>query len=113
MASAADSQALLNAIDWSDTAIALKEFTAKHPVPNICKVTKGQYRNVGVAKTVHSELYLHSIRTTKKVLAESVKVKQGKGPQTSEQKYSLPITYQVGTVRVGYSKRVGWGILNG
>ena len=62
-------------IIWEEVSTSLKEFSSKHPVPNVVRVTKGQYRNIGVAKSVTSELYLHSIKTSKKVLAEGVKVK--------------------------------------
>eukprot|EP00918_Siedleckia_nematoides_P014157 GHVU01030772.1.p1 GENE.GHVU01030772.1~~GHVU01030772.1.p1 ORF type:complete len:674 (-),score=62.61 GHVU01030772.1:47-2041(-) len=85
---------LLGKAQWNEVAVSLKDFSAKHPTPHLVKVTKGQYRNIGVAKSVSSELYLHSVRTTSKVLAESVKIKEGKRAVFSEQKYSLPITYQ-------------------
>lgn len=80
---------------WGDNAVHLKDFAGKHSLPNVLKITKGQYRNVGVAKNVHSELYIHSIRTSKKVLAEGIKLRDGRrGIQTIDQKFSLPLSYQ-------------------
>lgn len=82
-------------IKWSDQPVTLKDMSSKCPVPNLIRITKGQYRTIGVAKNVHSELYLHSINNSKKVMAQSVKVKKdGKRAVISNQKYSLPITYQ-------------------
>ncbi|KAK2167481.1 hypothetical protein LSH36_27g06050 [Paralvinella palmiformis] len=82
-------------IQWTEQAVHLRDFAAKHSIPNAIKVTKGQYRNIGVSKSVHSELYLHSIHTTNKVLAEAIRLKEGKTKMTvSEQKYSLPMSYK-------------------
>ena len=79
---------------WDENSVSLKDFILKHHTPNIVRVTKGQYRNIGVAKSATSELYIHSIKTSKKVLAEGVKVKEGKRITTVDQKFSLPVTYQ-------------------
>ncbi|ELU06419.1 hypothetical protein CAPTEDRAFT_198404 [Capitella teleta] len=84
---------LSSSVQWSDGNIQLKELLTK-PVPNVIKVTKGQYRDIGVAKAVNSELFIHSIRTTKKVLAVGVKVKDGKRLLQTDQRFSIPITYQ-------------------
>lgn len=83
-------------IHWGDTAVHLKDFALKNTLPNLVKITKGQYRNIGVAKSVQSELYLHSVQSSKKVLAEGIKIKESKKTtiQTLEQKYALPISYQ-------------------
>ena len=81
-------------VKWSEVSLPLKEFAAKSSTPNIIKVTKGQYRNIGVAKTVNSELIIHSIRTTKKILAETLKIKDNKRLPVNDQKLSLPISYQ-------------------
>ena len=35
-------------IRWGDTAVHLKDFASKNTLPNLVKVTKGQYRNIGV-----------------------------------------------------------------
>jgi len=90
---------VVNAVFGAETSVHLKDFAERYPIPNLVKVTKGQYRNIGVAKSVHNELYLHSVRTCPKVLAEGVKVKDSKksGKKaivTSDQKYALPISYQ-------------------
>ncbi len=80
---------------FGDTAVHLKDFASKHPLPNVIKITKGQYRNIGVAKSVYNELYIHSIRTSKKVLTEGIRIKDGRRSiQTIDQKFSLPLSYQ-------------------
>ena len=84
---------------YGEAAVHLRDFAAKYPVPNLVKVAKGQYRNIGVAKSVCRELYLHSVRTCPKVLAVGVKIKDNRksGKKVivaSDQKYALPITYQ-------------------
>ena len=82
-------------VKWSDQSVTLKDFSSKSPVPNLIRITKGQYRTIGVAKNVYRELYLHSIKNSKRVMAQSVKVKkEGKKAVISNQKYSLPVTYQ-------------------
>jgi hypothetical protein len=81
--------------EWSSSPVHLKDFADTYGVPNVAKVMKGQYREVGVAKSVHSELYIHAVETSQKVLAEGVKVKEGKRVVISaNQKYSLPLSYQ-------------------
>lgn len=95
MAASGEISPLSTETKWGDNAVHLKDFAGKHPLPNIIKVTKGQYRNIGVAKNVHSELYIHSIRTSKKVIAEGIKIKEGRrGLQAIDQKFSLPLSYQ-------------------
>ena len=95
MAASGEISPLSTEAKWGDNAVHLKDFAAKHPLPNLIKITKGQYRNIGVAKNVYSELYIHSIRTSKKVLAEGIKIKEGRrGIQTIDQKFSLPLSYQ-------------------
>lgn len=80
---------------FGETAVHLKDFASKHPLPNVIKITKGQYRNIGFAKSVHNELYIHSIRTSKKVLTEGIRIKDGRRSiQTIDQKFSLPLSYQ-------------------
>lgn len=86
---------ILDVVQWADQPVQLKDFIGKFPVPNIVKVTKGQYRNyIGFAKSVHSNLYLYSVSTGKKILAESVKLKEGKRAVLSDQKYAIPLSYQ-------------------
>ena len=82
-------------IEWTNAPVHLKDFQEHYGVPNLAKVVKGQYRDVGVAKSVQSELYVHAVETSQKVLAEGVKVKEGKKVVVSaNQKYSLPLSYQ-------------------
>lgn len=86
---------LLPLISWSAQSTPLKDFSDKHPVPNIVKVTKGQYRNVGASKSVHNTLYLHTVTTSKKVVVEGVKIKEGKKAVVIDhKKYAVPLTYQ-------------------
>lgn len=85
---------ITDVVQWTDQAVQLKDFVGKFPVPNVVKVTKGQYRNIGFAKSVHNHLYLFSVSTGKKILAESVKLKEGKRAVLSEQKYAIPLSYQ-------------------
>ena len=78
-------------IQWGDKLMA---FTDINNLPNVVQVTKGQYRNIGRGRGQCSDLYLHSVSVSSKVLAHSVKLKEGKRAVISDQKYSLPFTYQ-------------------
>ena len=81
-------------VKWAENPATLKDFISKYPTPNVVKITKGQYRNIGVSKSVTSELLLHSVVTSNKVLAESIKLREGKKAIPSDQKFSLPLSYQ-------------------
>ncbi len=83
-------------VQWAEQAVFIKDLVENYPVPNLVKIIKGQYRNIGVSKSVHTELYLHAVKTTTKVLAEAVKIKDSSKHRiaVSDQKYSLPVSYQ-------------------
>ena len=88
-------ESAMQAIQWSDTNIHLKDIpVAKHSLPTIVKVTKGQYRNIGVSKSVFNELYIHSIQQSQKVMAEGIKIKDNKKIVKNDQNFSLPVSYQ-------------------
>ena len=79
---------------WSEGTVHLKDLASvQHSVPAVVRVTKGQYRNIGVSKSVFNELYIHSIAKNQKVLAEGLKIKDSKKIIKTEQKFSLPVTY--------------------
>lgn len=97
--------------EWGSSSVPLKEFHTKHDVPNLLKVTKGQYMNIGLNRfalqKTHQQLYLHSVRSGIKVLSHSVqKLPDGVGmgnrkfrlPKSKlialEQRLSIPISYQ-------------------
>ena len=83
------------AAEWSDHAVSLRDFATVHHAPTLIRITKGQYRNIGVAKSVQSELYLYKVETTSRVLAESVRVKRDckRVVSVSDQKYALPLSF--------------------
>ena len=94
MASPTGTASLQSALQFGENAYQLKDFVTKCKTPTMVKVTKGQYRNIGVSKSVHNELLLHSIKSSTKVLAENVKMKDKKPTVVGDTKFSLPVAYQ-------------------
>ena len=97
--------------EWGSSSVSLKEFPTKHEVPNLLKVTKGHYMNIGLSRfalqKTHQQLYLHSVGRCIKVLSHSVqRLADGLGVGGRkfrmsaskmlplEQRLSIPITYQ-------------------
>ena len=84
----------IQAIKWSETSVHLKDLAVgKNNLPAIVKVVKGQYRNIGVSKSVFNELYIHSIKQSQKVMSEGIKIKNKKIVK-NDQNFSLPVTFQ-------------------
>ena len=85
-------------LNWQNRAVNLRDFAKYYGVPNVAKVVEGQYKDIGsTASGKNAQLYIHSIDRSEKVLAEGVKVKEGRGKASTSsrgQKYSLPITYE-------------------
>ena len=96
MASATTSvPALMPVVEWDSQSVQLKDFADRYSVPNVVRVTKGQYRNIGVAKSQFGSLYVHSVQGTRSIVAECIKVREGKRANaTSNQKYAVPLSYQ-------------------
>jgi len=78
---------------WSDQSLKLKDLSSAQYVPGIVKVVRGQYRTIGTERGLGDVLYVHSVQTSQKILTESLRV-SGSRIVRSDQKCSLPITYQ-------------------
>ena len=90
-----NSQPLTSVVEWDGQSVQLKDFASRHSVPNVVRVTKGQYRNIGVTKSLNGSLYVHSVQGVRCVVAECIKVRDGKrAVATSNQKYAVPLSYQ-------------------
>ncbi|KAK2187077.1 hypothetical protein NP493_178g03064 [Ridgeia piscesae] len=88
-------QPLMSVVEWDTQSVQLRDFADRCSVPNVVRVTKGQYRNIGAAKSQHGSLYVHSVQDTRSVVAECIKVREGKRANaTSNQKYAVPMSYQ-------------------
>lgn len=92
--------------EWDTEPVILKDFLNDHGVPNVVRVVKGQFMNIGVTRLplqrMYSDVFLHSIKQGIKVLAHSVKrLETRRGSHqfpirvtALEQRLSIPISYQ-------------------
>lgn len=90
-------------LEWSSNSVLLKDFLMKNEVPNMGKITKGQFMGIGVSKNplkrLQHEVVIHSIKTSVKVLAHSVVRLEGRDNRGArlvslDQRLSIPLTYQ-------------------
>lgn len=79
---ATDGQILLASAKWSDEGQYLREFVSKNTLPTIVKIIKGQYGNLGVptlpSPGLQSTVLLVSAGKRQKIIAQSVKLKEGR-----------------------------------
>lgn len=79
---ATDGQILLATAKWSDEGQYLREFVAKNSLPTVVKIIKGQYGNLGVptlpSPGLQSTVLLVSAGKRRKIIAQSVKLKDGR-----------------------------------
>ena len=86
---------------WFGQAVPLKDFSDEHPTPNMAKIVHGEYMNLGPHKAntpkedgKENEILIHSIETTTKALAVNMRVKEGRGVSETENKLSIPLSYE-------------------
>lgn len=79
---ATDRQILLATAKWSDAGQYLREFVSKNSLPIVVKIIKGQYGNLGVptlpSPGLQSTALLVSTGKKKKIIAQAVKIKEGR-----------------------------------
>lgn len=95
---ATDGQAVVAAARWADEGLYLREFVAKHRLPAVAKIIKGQYGGVGVpslpSPCLQPTVLLISAGRRRKILAQAVKIKEGRRVVGVGPKFVIPDTYQ-------------------
>lgn len=96
--SASDSSTYLSAVRWGDEGYYLKEFTQKFRLPQVAKIIKGQYQNLGVpslpSPSLNNVVLLASAGKRLKIAAQCVKFKDGRKPVIHGPKLAIPDTYE-------------------
>ncbi|XP_066149927.1 uncharacterized protein sano [Euwallacea fornicatus] len=79
---ATDAQITVAAARWADEGSYLREFVAKHHLPAVVKIIKGQYGGLGVptlpSPGLQSTALLVSVGKRQKIIAQAVKIKEGR-----------------------------------
>ncbi|KAK9891215.1 hypothetical protein WA026_013530 [Henosepilachna vigintioctopunctata] len=82
---------------WTDEGYYLQEFVSKNPLPAIVKIIKGQYGGLGVptlpSPGLQSIAVLVSMGKRQKILAQAVKIKEGKRLISVGPRLVIPGTY--------------------
>ncbi|XP_065200951.1 uncharacterized protein sano [Planococcus citri] len=95
---ATDGQAVVAAARWTEEGLYLREFVAKHRLPAVAKIIKGQYGGIGVpslpSPCVQPTVLLISAGRRRKILAQAVKIKEGRRVVGVGPKFVIPDTYQ-------------------
>ncbi|XP_015929985.1 uncharacterized protein [Parasteatoda tepidariorum] len=77
--SSSETGTYLSAVKWGDEGYYLKEFTNKFKLPQVAKIIKGQYQNLGVpslpSPNLNQIVFLASAGIKLKVIAQCVKFK--------------------------------------
>nr|XP_018895986.1 PREDICTED: uncharacterized protein LOC109029797 [Bemisia tabaci]XP_018895987.1 PREDICTED: uncharacterized protein LOC109029797 [Bemisia tabaci] len=94
---ATDGQIVAAAARWADEGHYLKEFVAKQRLPAVVKIIKGQYGGIGVptlpSPGLQSSILLVSLGRRKKIIAQSVKLKEGRRIVPVGPRIVIPETY--------------------
>ncbi|XP_043463688.1 uncharacterized protein LOC122499415 [Leptopilina heterotoma] len=95
---ATDGQIIVAAARWSDEATYLREFVSKYRLPTVIKITKGQYGGLGVptlpAPSLQSTALLLSAGRRRKIVAQAVKIKEGRRVIGVGPRLAIPDSYQ-------------------
>lgn len=95
---ATDGQIIVAAARWSDEATYLREFVSKYRLPTVIKITKGQYGGLGVptlpAPSLQSTALLLSAGRRRKIVAQAVKIKEGRRVVGVGPRLAIPDSYQ-------------------
>ncbi|GBL98216.1 hypothetical protein AVEN_268299-1 [Araneus ventricosus] len=90
--------AYLAAVKWDDEDLYLQEFTQKYALPQVARITKGQYMNLGVPSLSNPSLNQIVLFTQTgkriKVAAQCVKFKDGSRVVPVGTKLSIPDNYE-------------------
>ncbi|XP_014249461.1 uncharacterized protein LOC106666642 [Cimex lectularius] len=94
---ATDGQIIVAAARWSDEALYLKDFTNNRTFPVVVKFVKGQYGGFGVPSLpnpgLQSTALLLSTGNKHKILAQAVKIKEGRRVVGVGPKIEIPESY--------------------
>ncbi|XP_051158621.1 uncharacterized protein LOC127279992 [Leptopilina boulardi] len=94
---ATDGQIIVAAARWADEATYLREFVSKYRLPTVIKITKGQYGGLGVptlpAPSLQSTALLLSAGRRRKIVAQAVKIKEGRRVIGVGPRLAIPDSY--------------------
>ncbi|GBP45300.1 hypothetical protein EVAR_29048_1 [Eumeta japonica] len=95
---ATDGQVVVAAARWSDEGLYLREFIGKNRLPSVAKIIKGQYGGLGVptlpSPSLQSTALLISLGKKKKIIAQAIKLKEGRRMVSVGPRISIPETYK-------------------
>lgn len=94
---ATDGQIVVAAARWAEEATYLREFVTKYRLPAVIKITKGQYGGLGVptlpAPSLQSTALLLSAGRRRKIVAQAVKIKEGRRVVGVGPRLAIPDSY--------------------
>ncbi|GJQ66552.1 hypothetical protein Trydic_g4536 [Trypoxylus dichotomus] len=94
---ATDGQITVAAARWADEGSYLREFITKHRLPAVVKIIKGQYGGLGVptlpSPGLQSTALLVSAGKRHKIVAQAVKIKEGRRLVCVGPRLAIPDTY--------------------
>lgn len=94
---ATDGQIVVAAARWAEEATYLREFVSKYRLPAVIKITKGQYGGLGVptlpAPSLQSTALLVSAGRRRKIVAQAVKIKEGRRVIGVGPRLAIPDSY--------------------
>ena len=94
---ATDGQIVVAAARWADEGSYLREFVAKHKLPAVVKIIKGQYGGLGVptlpSPGLQSTALIVSAGRRHKIAAQAVKLKEGRRVAAVGPRLAIPDTY--------------------
>ncbi|XP_013147052.1 PREDICTED: uncharacterized protein LOC106109941 [Papilio polytes] len=95
---ATDGQVVVAASRWADEGHYLREFVVKNRLPNVAKIIKGQYGGIGVptlpSPGLQSMALLVSAGKRKKIIAQAIKLKEGRRMVSVGPRLAIPETYK-------------------
>ncbi|KOB75805.1 Uncharacterized protein OBRU01_01325 [Operophtera brumata] len=95
---ATDGQVLVAASRWSDEGSYLREFVGKNRLPSVSKIIKGQYGGLGVptlpSPGLQSTALLISVGKRKKIIAQAIKLKEGRRMVSVGPRIAIPESYK-------------------
>lgn len=95
---ATDGQIVVAASRWSDEGNYLREFVAKNRLPSVAKIIKGQYGGLGVptlpSPGLQSTAIFISAGKRKKIIAQAIKLKEGRRMVPVGPRIAIPDTYR-------------------
>lgn len=94
---ATDGQIVVAAARWAEEGSYLREFISKHRLPAVVKIIKGQYGGLGVptlpSPGLQQSALLVSIGRRHKIVAQAVKIKEGRRVVGVGPRLAIPDTY--------------------